>query len=73
MPVLRPGDLPAPAFQRPIWEMPRVVPPPVVRNETPFRPGKVPPPTKVGERKLGWRVGVLVDALNARERTASGA
>jgi prophage regulatory protein len=32
-----------------------------------YRTGKVPPPIKVGERKLGWRVGVLVDALVARD------
>ena len=24
VPVLRPGEMPAPAFQRPIWEVPRV-------------------------------------------------
>ena len=34
-----------------------------------YRTGKVPHPIKVGERKLGWRVGALADALNARERT----
>ena len=27
-----------------------------------YRAGKVPPPIKVGERKLGWRVVVLTDA-----------
>ena len=32
-----------------------------------YRTGKVPQPIKVGERKLGWRVGVLADALAARE------
>ena len=32
-----------------------------------YRTGKVPHPIKVGERKLGWRVGALADALNARE------
>jgi predicted DNA-binding transcriptional regulator AlpA len=32
-----------------------------------YRTGKVPQPVKVGERKLGWRVGVLADALAARE------
>ena len=35
--------------------------------------GKVPPPIRIGERKLGWRIGALVDALKARERAASGA
>jgi predicted DNA-binding transcriptional regulator AlpA len=35
-----------------------------------YRTGKVPHPIKVGERRLGWRVGALADALNARERTA---
>jgi prophage regulatory protein len=32
-----------------------------------YRIGKVPRPIKIGERKLGWRVGVLADALAARE------
>jgi predicted DNA-binding transcriptional regulator AlpA len=32
-----------------------------------YRTGAVPKPIKVGERKLGWRVGALADALNARE------
>lgn len=32
-----------------------------------YRAGKVPRPLKVGERKLGWRVGVLADALAARD------
>ena len=36
------------------------------------RDGKVPNPIRIGERKLGWRIGVLVDALKARE-LASGA
>jgi predicted DNA-binding transcriptional regulator AlpA len=31
-----------------------------------YRTGKVPRPIKIGERKLGWRVGVLSDALTAR-------
>jgi predicted DNA-binding transcriptional regulator AlpA len=38
-----------------------------------YRAGKVPRPIKIGERKLGWRVGALVDALKAREPTASNA
>jgi prophage regulatory protein len=32
-----------------------------------YRTGKVPQPIKIGERKLGWRVGVLADALAARD------
>jgi prophage regulatory protein len=32
-----------------------------------YRAGKVPQPLKVGDRKLGWRVGVLADALAARD------
>ncbi len=32
-----------------------------------YRAGKVPRPIKVGERKLGWRIGPLVDALAARD------
>lgn len=32
-----------------------------------YRAGKVPQPLKVGERKLGWRIGVLADALAARD------
>jgi predicted DNA-binding transcriptional regulator AlpA len=38
-----------------------------------YRTGAVPKPIKVGERKLGWRVGVLTDALKAREPTTSNA
>jgi|SRR5262245_50927312 hypothetical protein len=38
-----------------------------------YRAKKVPPPTEVGERKLGWRVAVLIDGLKARERTTSDA
>ena len=36
-----------------------------------YRAGKVPRPIKVGERKLGWRIGVLTDALEARECAAA--
>lgn len=32
-----------------------------------YRTGKVPQPVRVGERKLGWRVGVLADALATRD------
>jgi predicted DNA-binding transcriptional regulator AlpA len=31
-----------------------------------YRKGKVPQPIKVGERKLGWRIGALADALAVR-------
>jgi predicted DNA-binding transcriptional regulator AlpA len=36
-----------------------------------YRTGKVPQPIKVGERKLGWRVGALADALEARASAAA--
>ena len=36
-----------------------------------YRAGKVPTPIKVSERKLGWRVGALNDALKSRERAAA--
>ena len=32
-----------------------------------YRTGKVPHPIKVGERKLGWRIGDLADALAVRD------
>jgi predicted DNA-binding transcriptional regulator AlpA len=38
-----------------------------------YRIGAVPKPIKIGERKLGWRIGTLADALEARERAAAGA
>jgi prophage regulatory protein len=28
-----------------------------------YRAGKVPPPIKIGERKNGWRLGVLIDFI----------
>jgi predicted DNA-binding transcriptional regulator AlpA len=31
-----------------------------------YRTGKVPAPIKLSERKLGWRVGDLVEWLNSR-------
>lgn len=31
-----------------------------------YRSGKVPRPIKIGERKLGWRVGDLADGLERR-------
>jgi predicted DNA-binding transcriptional regulator AlpA len=38
-----------------------------------YRARKVPQPIKLGERKLGWRVGVLVDALAARDSEIANA
>ena len=35
-----------------------------------YRAGKAPPPIKVGERKKGWRLHVLDDALAERAGTA---
>jgi predicted DNA-binding transcriptional regulator AlpA len=35
-----------------------------------YRAGKVPHPIKIGERKLGWRIGALADALEARASAA---
>lgn len=32
-----------------------------------YRTGKVPRPIKIGERKLGWRIGALADALAVRD------
>jgi predicted DNA-binding transcriptional regulator AlpA len=32
-----------------------------------YRAGKVPRPIKIGERKLGWRVGTLADCLSMRD------
>jgi predicted DNA-binding transcriptional regulator AlpA len=32
-----------------------------------YRAGKVPQPIKIGDRKLGWHVGDLADALAVRE------
>ncbi|WP_152044878.1 helix-turn-helix transcriptional regulator [Aureimonas psammosilenae] len=33
-----------------------------------YQTGKVPAPIKISERKLGWRVGVLVDFVNAASK-----
>ena len=38
-----------------------------------YRDGKVPRPIKIGERKLGWRLGTLIDGLKAREQPPSDA
>jgi predicted DNA-binding transcriptional regulator AlpA len=35
-----------------------------------YRAGKVPTPIKVGDRKYGWRLGDLIDALAERARGA---
>jgi predicted DNA-binding transcriptional regulator AlpA len=35
-----------------------------------YRAGKVPRPIKIGDRKLGWRVGALADGLAALEEVA---
>jgi predicted DNA-binding transcriptional regulator AlpA len=32
-----------------------------------YRTGIVPRPIKIGERKLGWRIGALADALAVRD------
>ena len=37
-----------------------------------YRTKKVPQPIKVGERKLGWRIGVLADALAALAEARNG-
>lgn len=36
-----------------------------------YRAGKVPRPIKVGERKLGWMRGILLDDLDARAEKAA--
>ena len=36
-----------------------------------YRDEKVPKPLKVGSRKLGWPIGVLIDALEARSKEAA--
>jgi predicted DNA-binding transcriptional regulator AlpA len=33
-----------------------------------YRDEKVPRPLKIGDRKLGWQLGALIDALEARSR-----
>jgi prophage regulatory protein len=32
-----------------------------------YRNGRVPPPLRIGERKLGWRVGDCIDFLEAQK------
>jgi predicted DNA-binding transcriptional regulator AlpA len=36
-----------------------------------YRAGKVPRPIKIGDRKLGWRIGSLADNLAKRADAAS--
>jgi predicted DNA-binding transcriptional regulator AlpA len=36
-----------------------------------YRAGKVPRPIKIGERKLGWRIGDLADGLANRANAAA--
>ena len=37
-----------------------------------YRTQQVPAPLPIGVRKLGWRVGDLIDALEARSSVAGG-
>jgi predicted DNA-binding transcriptional regulator AlpA len=36
-----------------------------------YRAGKVPRPVKIGDRKLGWRIGDLADGLAKRADAAA--
>jgi prophage regulatory protein len=36
-----------------------------------YRVGSVPKPIKLGERKLGWQLGILIEALEARSKGAA--
>jgi predicted DNA-binding transcriptional regulator AlpA len=36
-----------------------------------YRMGKVPKPIRIGDRKLGWQFGGLIDALAERAREAA--
>ncbi len=36
-----------------------------------YRLGRVPAPIKIGERKLGWRVGDLADGIASRQTAAA--
>jgi prophage regulatory protein len=38
-----------------------------------YRARKIPPPIKIGDRKLGWRVGDLVDFVSAIQPEFAGA
>ena len=36
-----------------------------------YRSKRVPSPIKIGERKLGWRAGDLIDGLSARAQSSA--
>jgi predicted DNA-binding transcriptional regulator AlpA len=36
-----------------------------------YRAKRVPSPIKIGERKLGWRAGDLIDGLSARAQSSA--
>jgi predicted DNA-binding transcriptional regulator AlpA len=36
-----------------------------------YRSGKVPKPMRIGDRKLGWQLGALIDALAVRSGKAA--
>jgi predicted DNA-binding transcriptional regulator AlpA len=36
-----------------------------------YRAKKVPTPIKIGERKYGWRLGVLIDFVTAKSEKAA--
>jgi prophage regulatory protein len=36
-----------------------------------YRAKQVPSPIKIGERKLGWRAGDLIDGLSARAQSSA--
>jgi excisionase family DNA binding protein len=36
-----------------------------------YRSGKIPAPTKIGERKLGWPAGVAIDLTSAPSQKAA--
>jgi predicted DNA-binding transcriptional regulator AlpA len=38
-----------------------------------YRAGAVPKPIQISERRVGWRIGALADALDAREQPPSDA
>jgi hypothetical protein len=42
-------------------------------RDQPGNSAKVPKLIAISERRIGWRIGTLVDALDARERAAAGA
>lgn len=36
-----------------------------------YRDRKVPKPLRIGDRKLGWQLGILIDALEVRSKEAA--